>query len=70
VASDALDYGRGIIRDYTGLHNPNVPMIHERVITTPLNFQNNIDTAQYFEKLDPYTKFDRIVKEPILIDSR
>jgi len=65
VASDALDYGRGIIRDYTGLHNPNVPMIHERVITTPLNFQNNIDTAQYFEKLDPYTKFDRIVKEPI-----
>lgn len=65
VSSDALDYARGVIRDYTGLHNPNNPMITERVITTPLNFQNNVDAVQYFEKLDPYTKFDRIVKEPI-----
>lgn len=65
VSSDALDYARGVIRDYTGLHNPNVPVVHQRVITTPLNFQNNVDTAQYFEKLDPYTKFDRIIEEPI-----
>lgn len=65
VTSDALDYARNVVRDYTGLHNPNVPMIQERVITTPLNFQNNVDTAQFFEKLDPFTKFDRIVKEPL-----
>lgn len=65
ITSDALDAGRGLIRKYTGLHNPNVPEIQERVINTSLNFVNNADCPQFFEKLDPYTRYNRIVKEPI-----
>lgn len=65
VTGDAIDAGRGLIKEYTGLHNPNVPEIHQRVISTETNFLNYTDTPQYFEKLDPFTKFNRIVKEPI-----
>jgi len=65
VASDAIDSGRGIIREYTGLHNPNIPNVQERVIMTSTNFVNNTDCPQFFEKLDPFVKFNRIVKEPI-----
>lgn len=65
VASDALDAGRGLIRQYTGLHNPNNPEIHERVIMNETNFANYTDVPQYFEKLDPFVKYNRIVKEPI-----
>ena len=65
IASDALDLGRGAIRDYTGLHNPNIPSVQQRVVTTSTNFVNNTDVDQFFEKLDPYARFNRIVKEPI-----
>lgn len=65
AAADAIDVGRGLVREYTGLHNPNVPQVQERIITTRTNFVNNTDCDQYFEKLDPYTKFNRIVREPI-----
>lgn len=65
VTSDAIDAGRKLVRSYTGLHNPNIPQIHERIITTPTNFVNNVDAPQFFEKLDPYTNFNRIVGEPI-----
>lgn len=65
VTSDAIDAGRGLVRAYTGLHNPNVPQVQERVITTHTNFVNNVDAPQFFEKLDPYTQFNRIVGEPI-----
>ena len=65
VAADALDAGRGLIRQYTGLHNPNIPEIHERVIMNETNFANYTDAPQYFEKLDPFVKYNRIVKEPI-----
>lgn len=65
ITSDAIDTGRGLIRDYTGLHNPNIPVVQERIVTTQTNFVNNTDCPQFFEKLDPFTKFNRIVKEPI-----
>lgn len=65
VASDALDAGRGLIREYTGLHNPNVPEVHERVIMNETNFANYTDVPQFFEKLDPFVKYNRIVQEPI-----
>jgi len=65
VFGDAIDAGRKWIRDYTGLHNPNVPNVQERVINTQTNFINNVDAPQFFEKLDPYADFNRIVKEPI-----
>lgn len=65
IASDAIDVGRGVIRQYTGLHNPNIPQVNTRVITTSTNFVNNTDVPQFFEKLDPYAKYNRVVKEPI-----
>ena len=69
IASDAIDAGRGLVREYTGLHNPNIPEIHQRVINTNTNFVNNTDVPQFFEKLDPFVKFNRIVKEPIFNSS-
>lgn len=65
ITSDAIDVGRGLVRDWTGLHNPNVPLIEQRVITSSVNYCNVVDSQQYFEKLDPNATFDRVVKEPV-----
>lgn len=65
VTTDAIDAGRRAVREYTGLHNPNIPQVQERIITTSTNFVNNTDCPQFFEKLDPFVRFNRIVKEPI-----
>lgn len=65
VASDAIDAGRGAVRSYTGLHNANIPVPATRTVVTAGNLINTTDSQQFFEKLDPYTKFDRMVKEPI-----
>lgn len=65
VTTDAIDAGRRAVREYTGLHNPNIPSVQERIITTSTNFVNNTDCPQFFEKLDPFTRYNRIVKEPI-----
>jgi len=65
ITADAIDSGRALVREYTGLHNPNVPTVQERVITTSTNFVNNTDSAQFFEKLDPLVNFNRVVQEPI-----
>lgn len=65
VAGDAIDGLRGVIRKYTGLHNPNLAQLQTSVYSTTHNRGNNVDTAQFFEKLDPYAYSDRIVQEPI-----
>lgn len=65
VAGDAIDGARQYVRGWTGLHNPNDGKISGRVITTDRNFPNVVDSTQFFEKLDPYSAFDRIVKQPI-----
>lgn len=65
IANDAIDGGRVLVKEYTGLHNPNIPINTNRVITTPVNYMNLTDGQQYFEKLDPYAKFDRILDQPI-----
>jgi hypothetical protein len=65
VAGDAVDAGREWVRGWTGLHNPNDPTATQRILTMNTNFHNNIDVAQYFEKLDPDATFDRITKEPL-----
>lgn len=62
---DAIDAARGLIKSFTGLHNPNVPTITNRVITTNANFTNAVDIPQYFERLDPVHNFNRIYKEPV-----
>jgi hypothetical protein len=65
AGGDFLDWARGSIRAYTGLHNPNTPGIESRVISKLKNFSNVVDCKTQFEKLDPYTQFDRIVNYPI-----
>lgn len=65
VFGDALDNIGSWAFGLTGLHNPNTPKIQERHIKTDLNFPNTVDAAQYFEKLDPFTDHNRLLKEPI-----
>jgi len=65
VSSDAIDGARQMIKGWTGLHNPNDPRISQRIITTERNFGNTVDSAQFFEKLDPHTTYDRVVKQPL-----
>lgn len=65
VAGDAIDGARGMFKEWTGLHNPNVPSIAQRVLNTSLNFSNVVDVQQLFEKMDPNAANERIVKEPI-----
>lgn len=65
VTGDAIDAGRGWVRDWTGLHNPNDPTIHQRNVVTSTNFMNNVDVPQFFEKLDPDATFNRVTKEPL-----
>jgi hypothetical protein len=65
MIGDAIDELRAGIKYYTGLHNPNIPLVHNRIITTFRNFGNNTTGEQFFEKLDPYPEIDRIVDRPI-----
>lgn len=65
VTGDAIDGARGLFKEWTGLHNPNVPSISQRVLNTGLNFSNVVDVQQLFEKMDPHAANERIVKEPI-----
>jgi hypothetical protein len=65
VVGDAIDVVRKGIKYYTGLHNPNVPLINNRMIVTNRNFPNNTTGDQFFEKLDPYPEIDRVVDRPI-----
>jgi hypothetical protein len=65
IAGDAIDGVRSLVRSWTGLHNPNVATMSERVMNTYVNYANMVDAPQFFEKLDPLAMSDRIVKEPI-----
>lgn len=65
VVGDAIDTLRSGIKFYTGLHNPNIPLINNRMIVAKRNFPNNTTGEQFFEKLDPYPEIDRIVDRPI-----
>jgi hypothetical protein len=65
MVGDAIDVLRAGITYYTGLHNPNVALINNRMIVTRRNFTNNTTGEQFFEKLDPYPELDRIVDRPI-----
>lgn len=65
LAGDGIDALRGVVREWTGLHNPNTSRIAHRIIQTQRNFPNVVDNEQFFEKLDPYSDFNRILKTPI-----
>lgn len=63
ATGDFIDYARSALRTYTGFHNPNIPMIQQRVIHSQRNFTNSVDVPTYQEKLDPYANHDRIVND-------
>jgi hypothetical protein len=65
IVGDGIDGLRSFVRTYTGLHNPNVPMIHQADLLLKRNRLNNVDTTQFIENLDPYANDVRIVQEPI-----
>lgn len=65
IAGDFIDGATDWLLGWTGLHNPNVPIIHERDIIIARNLPNTVDAPQFFEKLDPSTSFNRVVKAPI-----
>jgi hypothetical protein len=60
VAGDLIDYGRGMVAQLTGFHNPNVPIIEERMLATFRNFPNNVDQPVHLEVLDNHAQFSRI----------
>lgn len=65
VVGDFIDNAFSWLTNWTGLHNPNLPVITERDVITQRNFPNTVDSEQFIEKLDPYSNFDRVVRGPI-----
>lgn len=65
VSGDIIDAGREGIRHLTGFHNPNNPVINQRVITSTSNFRNAIDQPTFLEKLDQHPQFNRITRDYI-----
>lgn len=65
VVGDFIDSAVNTLFGWIGLHNPNVPIIKERDLIISRNLPNTADAAQFFEKLDPLTDYNRIVKSPI-----
>lgn len=63
ATGDFLDYVRGAFKKYTGLHNPNFPMVTQKDIVTTRQNLNQVDVPTYFEKLDPYGDYSRITKD-------
>lgn len=63
MVGDIFDRASKISSMFTGLHNPNVPVIQQRVITSDVNFLNTVDSQQAFEKLDPYVSAERTTNE-------
>lgn len=65
TSSDLIDAAREGVRHYTGLDNANVPFVSQRVVTTQQQFFNCVDSATFYEKLDPFFQYDRVPKDVI-----
>lgn len=61
LTGDAIDGLRAGIREYTGLHNPNVPPLLGSQLIVQRNRLNNTDVPTYLEHLDANANFVRIV---------
>jgi hypothetical protein len=60
VVGDAVDMARGAVKRWTGFHNPNHSEVDHRVMVATHNFSNNVDIKQFYEVMDPHSKFSRI----------
>lgn len=65
VVGDGLDWFRGMIRKYTGLHNPNDPRTEAKHAVTFRQNPNCVDIPTRFEKLDPYGDYARITQDTL-----
>lgn len=54
ISGDIIDRARGMIKEYTGLHNPNVRIPKDRMIVAHRNNGNYVDDQTFYYKLDPY----------------
>jgi hypothetical protein len=62
---DIIDSLRKGFRSLTGLHNPNQAFENMRVLSTQRNNNNIVDAQTNFEKLDPFSQFNRIADYPV-----
>lgn len=60
---DVLDTGRAAVRHFTGLHSPNYPELIQKDSVVLRQNNNSVDCATQYEKLDPFFKFDRIMRD-------
>jgi len=63
TTSDFIDGVRSTIKRYTGLHNPNDPVVTGKMVMTGRNMANQIDLPTFYEKLDPDGTFSRICND-------
>jgi len=64
-ANNGLKTAREAIRSYTGLHSPEIPTLQGRIATQNRQNVNLVDAPSYFEKMDPFSMYTRIVDDYI-----
>lgn len=65
LTGDLFDVARSGIRQYTGLHSPNYPMLQSKTYVQSRNVANTTDVPVRFDKMDNFGNHDRIVKDHI-----
>jgi hypothetical protein len=70
VTGDFFDTARGLVKAYTGMHNPNNPELVDKCQVTMRQLPNVVDKPTQYEKLDPFYDFDRITTQPIFDTTR
>lgn len=65
TSGDFIDAIRGTIREYTGLHNPNISVQNQSVRSARRAHANITDSVTVLEKLDPFSEFNRVLQDPV-----
>lgn len=64
LVSDLIDNTTQVVKSYVGLHNPNKgDQVEEKQIIAFRQTPNSVQTTTTYEKMDPYTDFDRITND-------
>jgi len=63
LTGDLFDVARSGVRQYTGLHSPNFPMLQSKTYIQSRNVANVTDVPVRFDKMDNFGNFDRVVKD-------
>lgn len=65
ITGDFIDMGANALTGFLGLHNPNDATTRERDVIISRNYHNVVDAPQQFEKLDPFSNYNRIMQSPL-----